>query len=82
MVADGHCTETPAALTYSLVVSRDAVKIASTIAALNDLKVLVCNIQNAYLTENCREKVWMRAGPEFGSDAGKKMLIVQTLYGL
>ena len=53
-----------------------------TIAALNDFKVLACDIQNAYLTVNCREKVWIRAGPEFGSDAGKRMLIVRALYGL
>jgi hypothetical protein len=37
MVADGHRTETPAALTYSSVVSRDSVLIALTIPALNDL---------------------------------------------
>jgi len=36
MVADGHRTETLAALTYSSVVSRDSVRIALTIAALND----------------------------------------------
>ena len=61
-------TTTPASLTYSSVVSRDSVRIASLIAALNDLKVMVCDIQNAYLTENFREKVWYRAGPEFGAD--------------
>jgi len=44
VVADGHSTETPAALTYSSVVSRDSVRIALTIAALNDLSVLACNI--------------------------------------
>jgi len=82
MVADGHRPETPAALTYSAVVSRDSVRIALTIAALNDLSVLACNIQNAYLTAECREKVWTRAGPEFGSDAGKIMLVVRALNGL
>ena len=56
MVAGGHKTKTPAALTYSSVVSRDSVRIALTIAALNDLKVLSCDIQNAYLTAKCREK--------------------------
>lgn len=54
---------------YALVVSRDYVRIASTIAALNGLKLLVCKIQNAYLTADCREKIWTRAGPEFGSEA-------------
>ena len=82
MVAGGHTTETPAVLTYSSVVSRDSVRIALTIAALNDLKVLTCDIQNAYLTAKCREKIWTRAGPEFGSDQGKIMIVVRALYGL
>jgi len=82
MVADGHRTETPAALTYCSVVSRDSVRIALTIAALDDISVLACDIQNAYLTAKCREKIWTQAGPEFGSDAGKIMLVVRALYGL
>ena len=82
MVAGGHVTDTPAALTYSSVVSRDSVRIAFTIAALNDLKVLSCDIQNAYLTAKCREKIWTRAGPEFGSEEGEIMLVVRALYGL
>ena len=65
MVAGGHTTETPATLTYASIVSRDSVKIALTIAALDNLKVLVCDIQNAYLTSKCREKIWTIAGPEF-----------------
>jgi hypothetical protein len=44
-VADGHKTKTPAAMTYSSVVSRDLVRIALTIAALNDLDIMACNIQ-------------------------------------
>ena len=82
MVAGGHKTTTPSTLTYSSVVSRDSVRIALTIAALNGLKVLACDIQNAYLTAKCREKIWTIAGPEFGSDSGKKMIIVRALYGL
>ena len=56
MVAGGHVTEVPSNLTYSSVVSRDSVRIALTIAALNDLDILACDIQNAYLTAPCREK--------------------------
>ena len=82
MVAGGHTTEAPATLTYSSVVSRDSVCIALTIAALNDLKVLSCDIQNAYLTAKCQEKIYTRAGPEFGSEQGSLMLIVRALYGL
>ena len=82
MVAGGHTTDVPAVLTYSSVVSRDSVSIAFTIAALNDLKVLACDIQNAFLSAKCREKIWTTAGPEFGSDKGKIMIIVRALYGL
>ena len=82
MVAGGHTTTTPSSITYSSVVSRDSVRIALTIAALNGLKVRACDIQNAYLTAPCRERIWTVAGPEFGSDAGKNMLIVRALYGL
>ena len=82
LVAGGHTTETPSSLTYSSVVSRDSVRIAFTIAALNQLKVHACDIQNAYLTAPCREKICFIAGPEFGSDAGKIMIIIRAMYGL
>jgi hypothetical protein len=52
------------------------------IAALNDLDIMACNIQNAYLTANCCERIWTIAGPEFGSEAGQNMLIKKALYGL
>jgi hypothetical protein len=82
LVADGHKTATPASITYSSVVSRDSVHIALTIAALNDLQILACDILNAYLTAPCREKFYCTAGPEFGSDRGKTMIVVRALYGL
>jgi hypothetical protein len=70
-VAGGHTTEVPDSLiTYLSVVSRDSVSIALMIAALNDLKVMACDIQNAYLTADCMEKIWTTGGPEFGSEAG------------
>ncbi|KAI2502900.1 Reverse transcriptase (RNA-dependent DNA polymerase) [Fragilaria crotonensis] len=82
-VAGGHTTEVPESLiTYSSVVSRDSVRIALTIAGLNGLKVMACDIQNAYLTADCREKIWTIAGPEFGSEAGTIFLVRKALYGL
>ena len=81
-VAGGHTTEVPSSLTYASVVSRDSVRIALTIAALNGLKVMACDIQNAYLTADCREKIWTRAGPEFGSEEGTTFIIKKALYGL
>ena len=82
LVAGGHMTDTPNTLTYSSVVSRDSVCIALTIAALNELSVMACDIQNAYLTADCREKIWMQAGPEFGSESGSIMIVKKALYGL
>ena len=82
MVAGGHQTVTPSALTYSSVVSRDSIRILLMIAALNDLDIRACDIQNAYLTAPCREKIWTIAGPEFGDEQGKIMLVVRALYGL
>jgi len=81
-VAGGHTVDAPATLTYASVVSRETVRIALTMAALNDLQVKASDIQNAYLTAPCSEKVWLRVGTEFGPNAGKRAIIVRALYGL
>jgi len=73
-------TDAPAVLTYASVVSRESIRIALTLSALNDLEVKGSDVQNAYLTAPCEEKIW--TGPEFGEDEGKKALIVRVLYGL
>ena len=64
------------------VVSCDSVRIALTIASLNQLDILACDIQNAYLTADCREKIYIIAGPEFGSKEGKVTIVRKALYGL
>jgi hypothetical protein len=76
--ADGHKTGAPASVTYSTVVSRDSVRILLTIAALNDLKVLGADVQNAFLTAPNKEKDWMIAGPEFGADKRKTFLVTRA----
>ena len=43
---------------------------------------LVRRYRNAYLKSRCREKIWTRAGPEFGQDEGKMFIIVMVFYGL
>jgi hypothetical protein len=82
LVAGGHQTDPPKESTYSSVVSRDSVRIAFTLAALNGLDVLAGDIQNAYLNAGTKEKVYTIAGPEFGSNAKRPVLIVRALYGL
>ena len=82
LVAGGHMTEAPAVMTYASVVSRETVRIALTIAALNDLEVKASDVQNAYLTASCAERIYTRLGPEFGPDQNKVAIIVRALYGL
>eukprot|EP00978_Attheya_sp_CCMP212_P041306 scaffold235055_cov31-Attheya_sp.AAC.1 len=65
-VANGNETEPPTAQTYASVVSRDS----------------VCDVTNAYLNVDCREKIWVQAGPEFGEDERLVMIIKKALYGL
>jgi hypothetical protein len=57
------------------------VRVALTLAALNDVDVKMADIENAYLTAPITEKVWTVLGSEFGDDAGNRALIVRALYG-
>ena len=69
-------------ITYSSVVSRDSVRLAFLIEALNDLDIMSCDIGNTYLNAPCREKIWFQAGLECGEHQGKVCVCVQALYGL
>lgn len=81
-VKDGHRTPDPEWSTYAGVVSRESVRIALTYAALNDLDVCACDIQNAYLQSPSSEKHFIICGEEFGiENVGKKALIIRALYG-
>jgi hypothetical protein len=82
LVAGGHRTKAPATITYASVVSHKTVRLALTIASLNDLEVKVGDVLNAHITAPAKEKVWTVLGPEFGHDAGKSAIIVRALYGL
>ena len=75
LVAGGHMTEAPATIMYASVVSREKVRIALTITALNDLEVKSGDISNAYIRAPF-------LNPQFGKDARKTALIVRALYGL
>ena len=74
--------EAPKSLTYASMVSRESVRIALTLAALNDCEVKTSDLQNAYLTAPCPEKVHTTLGTEFGENKGKTATIVRVLYGL
>ena len=48
-VLDGHKTANPVGSTYAGAVSRESVRIAFTVAALNGVDVCAADIRNAYL---------------------------------
>ena len=81
-VGDGHKTETPSSVTYSSVVARDSIRICLLLAALNDLDIMGADIENAYLTAPCREKVWIKGGKEFGELEDCILIVERALYGL
>ena len=83
LVGRGDQTDTPSSLTYSSVVSRESVRIAFLVAALNDLDMKMFDIGNAYLNAPTSEKLYTYAGLEFGQeDVGKLLVITRALYGL
>ena len=67
-VAGGHLTEAPGSITYSSVVSRDRVRIAFVLAALNDLDIMACDIGNAYLNAPCRKRFGLLLGQSLDQD--------------
>ena len=81
LVAGGHMVEAPKSLTYASMVSKESVRIAMTLAELNDIEVKTSDVQNAYLTAPCSEKVHTTLGTEFGENKGKTAFIVRAIYG-
>jgi len=81
-VAGGHMTDAPQSVTYSSVVTRDSIRIAFLIAALNNLDIMACGITNAYLNAPCREKIWFVGRLGTGKDQGKVLILTRALYGL
>lgn len=69
-------------MVYSSVVSRDSVRIAFFIPALDDLNILAADVTNAYLNAPVKERIRFIGGRECGEDQGKVCVLVRALYGL
>ena len=82
LVAGGHLTDVPLESVYSGVVSLRGIRMLLFISELNGLETWSTDIGNAYLEAKTREKVCIKAGPEFGDRAGHMLLIAKALYGL
>ncbi len=78
----GFRSEAPASVMYSSVVARDSIHLAFLIASLNDVDILSCNLENAFLNAPCCKKNWFEGGLECGEDKGKVLIVIHALYGL
>jgi hypothetical protein len=58
LVLNGAKHKVPKEMTFSSVVSRDSIRIAFTLAALNGLDILAADIQNAYLSAPTEERLY------------------------
>jgi len=66
-------TDAPATTTFASVVSCKTVQITLTLAGLNELQVKVSDIENAYITTPCTEKIWTVLGPNLDQMLGKAL---------
>jgi Reverse transcriptase (RNA-dependent DNA polymerase) len=64
------------------VVKGISVRLLDLIAHRDNLPILCGDIGNALITANCLEKIYSRAGPEFGDREGSIMIFKKALYGL
>ncbi len=66
LVAGGHMIDPNGINSRSTVVKGISVRLLDLIAHRDNLKILCRDIGNAFITADCLEKVYPRAGPEFG----------------
>ena len=82
VVADGHLTATPSESVYSGVVPLRCLRTCVFIGEFDGRVPWATDIGNAYLEAVTSEKVYIRAGSEFGEPRGHLLIIYKTLYGL
>lgn len=82
LVAGSNMVDSSGISTRSTVVKGISSCLLDLIAHRNGLQTLCDNVSNAFITAPCLEKVYSRAGPEFGSRSESMMIIKKALYGL
>ena len=82
MVAAGHLTEVPVESVYSGVISLRGIRLMIFLAELNQMEAWGTDISSAYLKAFTKEKLFVKAGPEFGDQEGHILLVEKALYGL
>ncbi|KAI2510964.1 Reverse transcriptase (RNA-dependent DNA polymerase) [Fragilaria crotonensis] len=82
LVAGGHMVDPMGITTRSTVVKGISVRLLDLIAHRDGLQILCGDIGNAFITADCLEKIYSRAGPEFGEREGSILILKKALYGL
>ena len=82
LVAGGHLLALVDLPTYSSTVKSISVQLLHVIAHKTKMSQLCGDIGNAYINATTNEKVYARAGPEFGDHEGCIIIIMKALYGL
>ena len=79
-VAGGHLTDVPTYMTYSSVVGHDTVRIGFYMATLNNSDVLAGDIQDSFLEDPTKEKIFLYEGDKWKADKEKIVIVVIALY--
>ena len=82
LVAGGHLVDPMGINPRSTVVKGISVRLLDLIAHRDGLRTLCGDIGNAFITAKCMEKIYARAGPEFGEREGAILIFRKALYGL
>ena len=82
LVCDGSQVDPRGLSTRATVVKSISVRLLDLIADANGLQVLCGDIGNAFIQAMTKEKIYTRAGPEFGNRAFSMAIITRALYGL
>ena len=82
LVCNGAMTQPLKEVSYSGVVSLRSLRLVVLLAELNGLELMQADVSNAYLEAYTSEKVYFRAGPEFGELQGHTMVVIKACYGL
>ena len=67
---------------YSGVTSLGGIRLMIFLAEYNQMEAWGTDISSAYLNAFTKEKLFVKAGPEFGDQEGHILLVEKALYGL
>lgn len=82
LVIFGHVVDSRGVSARSSVVKGISVRLLDLIAHRDRLDIMHGDISNAFISAPCQEKIYTRAGPEFGERSGSILILKKALYGL